>query len=148
MSYQERRALVSLISSVLITVVYFAYMSQRYPDAGDYSPEVFRFWGGAILLLIPVSIVARIIIYILFSIINTIATHEDEPSFADEHDKLVELKSLQISLYVFSLGFVAAMVAVVLKNPPSVMFMILIGGGLASDMVSEFLQFYFYRRGV
>lgn len=148
MSYQERRAIVSLISSVLITVVYFAYMSQRYPDAGDYSPEVFRFWAGAILVLIPVSIVARIIITIGFSIVNTIATNEGEPSLMDERDKLVELKSLQIALYVFSLGFVAAMVAVVLKNPPSVMFAILIGAGLLSDMVSEFFQFHFYRRGV
>ncbi len=148
MSYQERRAIVSLISTILITTAYSAYMLQRYPEADAYSKDIFSFWGTFIVILIPVSIAARIIIYIIFSIINTIATNENEPDFADERDKLIELKASRNSLYVFSIGFLIAMVAIVLERPPAVMFSILIGAGLLSDIISEFSQFYFYRRGV
>ena len=147
MSYQERRAIVNFISSILITALYSLYMFQRYPDADAYSVEVFRYWGWFILILIPVSIVARIIIYIIFIILNTIATRELEPSISDERDKLIELKSARISLYVFTLGFLLAMISLVLEQTPSVMFIILISAGLLSDTLNELAQFYFYRRG-
>ncbi|MBX3082436.1 MAG: hypothetical protein KF716_12440 [Anaerolineae bacterium] len=147
MSYQEKRALVSLISSILITALYSAYMAQRYPTSDAYSIEVFRFWGAFFLILIVVSIVARIVIYILFSIINTLATREEEPSITDERDRLIELKSNRNALWVFSVGVLIAMGSLVVDMPPSVMFVILIGAGLASDMISELSQFVFYRRG-
>ena len=79
MSFQERRAIVSLIGSILITVLYSVYMLQRYPEGDTYSPAVFHFWGSFFLILIPVTIVAKIVIYILFSIANAIATREEEP---------------------------------------------------------------------
>jgi hypothetical protein len=147
MSFQERRAIVSLISTILITGVYAAYMAQRYPASGDYSIEVFRFWGAFFLILIPVMIVARIIIHIVFSIINTLATHENEPDIADERDKLIELKATRNALYVFSVGVILAMGSLVIDLPPAAMFIFLLGAGIASELVSEVSQFYFYRRG-
>src|SRR5688572_19486673 len=135
MSYQERRAIVSLFSSILITAIYSAYMYQRYPESSAYSPEVFRFWGKFLLILIPVSIVAKIIIHIAFSIINTVATREEEPSITDERDHLIELKSNRNALYTFSLGFLAAMTSLVLEMPPSTMFIIMIGAGILYEAV-------------
>jgi uncharacterized membrane protein len=147
MSYHERRALVNAISSILITAVYSLIMFPRYPDADAYAVEVFRFWGTFILILIPVSIVARIIIYIGFSILNTIATREAEPAVSDERDRLIELKSARLSLYVFTVGFLLAMASLVIDQAPWVMFSILISAGLLSDTLGELAQFYFYRRG-
>lgn len=148
MSYQERRAIVSLISSILITVLYSAYMIQRYPEGNPYSAEVFRYWGMFFLILIPVTIVVKVVIYILFSIIHTIATREEEPSITDERDKLIDLKATRNSLYTFIFGFLLAMGAVAMGMPPAAMFIIMICSGAASEVVSEISQFYFYRRGV
>lgn len=150
MSYQERRSLVNLFSTLLIYAVYAAYMFQRYPDASPYSPEVFRFWGSFFLILIPVTIVAKIIIYIVFVILNTIATQKEEPSISitDERDKLIDLKATQNSLYVFGAGFLLAMASLVMEMPPSTMFIILIGAGIASEVISDLSQFFYYRRGV
>lgn len=148
MSYQERRAIVSLISSVLITALYSAYMIQSYPEGNPYSAEVFRFWGSFFLILIPVSIVAKIIIYIVFSILNAIATREEEPSVTDERDKLIDLKSTRNSLYTFVFGFLLAMGSLVLEMPPSTMFLLFVASGVVSEVVSDISQFYFYRRGV
>jgi len=147
MSYQERRAIVSLVSTMLITVLYAAYMVQRYPDAGPYSKEVLHYWGAFFLILIPVSIVAKIVITIVFSILNTIATQEAEPSITDERDRMVELKAAQKSLYVFAVGVMLAMGALVLELPPATMFIVLICAGVVSEMVSELLQVFYYRRG-
>jgi len=147
MSYQERRALVSVFSSLLITALYSAYMVQRYSAAGAYSPEVFRFWGAFFLILIPVSIVAKIVIYILFSIFNNIATREQEPSLTDERDRLIDLKATRNSLVAFTAGFLVAMTAVALNQPPAVMFSIFIVSGVLAELASDLSQFYFYRRG-
>jgi hypothetical protein len=148
MSYQERRAIVSLVSTILITTIYSAYMLQRYPEGSAYSAEIFRFWGKFFLILIPVSIVAKIIIHIAFSIINTVATREAEPDITDERDHLIELKANRNALYTFGMGFLLAMGSLMLEMPPSTMFSILIGTGVLSEVISDFSQFYFYRRGV
>lgn len=147
MSYQERRSLVSAASTLLINLLYTAYMAQHYPQTGAYSVDVFRFWGAFFLILIPVTIVAKIVIHIVFSIINTLATREDEPAVIDERDRMIELKATKNSVYTFSFGFVCAMIALVLEMSPTVMFIVLICGGVLAELVSEFSQFYFYRRG-
>lgn len=148
MSFQERRSIVNLVSTILITAFYSAYMVQRFPEGNAYSPDVFRFWGAFYLILIPVTIIARIVIYIVFYIVNTIATRKEEPSITDERDQLIELKATRYSQYVFAFGFVLAMGSLVMDMPPSVMFIILICSGLVSGVVSEVSQFYFYRSGV
>jgi hypothetical protein len=147
MSFQERRALASLVGTVLINVAYAAVMIQRYPSASPYSPDVFRFWGVFFLILIPVTIFTKIIIYIVFNILNAIATREVEDPITDERDQLIDLKSTRNSLYVFPLGFLLAMVALVIELPPAVMFIILTCAGIVSELVSDISQFYFYRRG-
>lgn len=147
MSFQEKRAIVSLISTILIIVLYCAYMVERFPLGDPYSAEVFRFWGAFFLILIPVAIVAKVLIYILFSILNTLATREDEPSVTDERDRLIELRASTLALYIFSLGFFLAMIALATGLPPSTMFVTLICSGVAAEIISDFSQFSMYRRG-
>jgi hypothetical protein len=147
MSFQERRSIVNVVGTILIAALYSAYMVQRFPEADSYSPDVFRFWGAFFLILIPVAIVAKIIIYIVFYIINTIATREEESSITDERDKLIELKAQTNSTYVFVVGVLLAMGSLVIDMPPSVMFVVLICSGVVSEMVGEISKFYFYRRG-
>lgn len=148
MSYQERRAIVNLLSSVVITAIYTAVMIERYPQGDAYSPEVFRFWGAFFLILIGVTIVSRIVIIIAFVILNAVITRVEESDMMDERDQLIELKASRNALYVFSIGVVLAMGVLVLEQPPAAMFVILILAGVVSEMVSELSQFFYYRRGV
>ena len=148
MSYQEKKNIVSLISTILIFGSYCGAVYVRYHDANLAGAELFRFWGAVILILIPVTIVAKVIIEIVFIIINRIATKEMEPSFADELDKLIELKAMRMSYFVFILGFLLAMGSLVLQMTPSVMFVILIFSGFISDVASSVTRLYHYRKGV
>jgi hypothetical protein len=147
MSYQEKKNYVNLFSTSLIFGFYCLYVFQTHQESID-STDSFSFWGSVILILIPVSIVAKIIVSIVFNIINRIATNEKEPSFSDELDKLIELKAIRISHYVFVAGFLLAMGSLVIDMPPSVMFITLIFSGFASEVVGGITQLYLYRRGV
>lgn len=148
MTPRERQAIVSIISNVVIFSIYCLIRLGDYPDAAEYSKEVFSFWASFILWLIPVSVVSRVIIDVIFSVLAIIATgEEDDPDFMDERDRLLELKAARNAAYVFALGFILAMVTVALEMPPSVMFFTLILAGVSSDLFSELSLIYFYRRG-
>ncbi len=148
MTYQEKRALLSVIDTIAVTTLYAAVMMQRYPQADAYAPAVFHFWGSFFLILIPVTVVAKVLVTIAFSIYSTLTTGDEEPSVVDERDQMIELKSLRLALYVMSLGLVLAMGALVISLPPAAMFIALICAGMVAAIVADLAQFYFYRRGV
>jgi len=147
MSSQERQAIVSLLTTLLLAAFFFVYVLPRYPAGNPYTPEVFHFWGLAVVILVPVSIVASIAVSIVFSIVYSMATQEKASSFADERDKLIELRALRIALYVFTCGFFLAMGSQALGMPPSVMFIALMVSGYGSGMVGNLSQLYLYRKG-
>jgi hypothetical protein len=68
MSYQEKKNIVSLIGPLLVFGFYCLYVFQKYPVGSLDSTDTSSFWGAFILILIPVSIVAKIIITIVFNI--------------------------------------------------------------------------------
>jgi hypothetical protein len=148
MSYQERRALVSLLCTLLIPPVYARYALSGLPAGDPYAPEVLRFWGNFFVGLIVISVGVRVVITIVFSIVNTVFTRQVEPDITDERDRLVELKAMRNGQYIFSLGFIGAMVALAAGGTPSAMFALLIVAGVFASAVDELSQFWFYRRGV
>ncbi|WP_289140281.1 hypothetical protein [uncultured Brevibacillus sp.] len=148
MSYQEKKISVSIISSILIFTLYTLYAINNAEEGSITSASDFSFWGSFILVLLPVSIVVKVIIHIGFVIFNKIATNEDEPSFEDELDKIIELKADRISLYVFFLGFIFSMVPLVTDLPTYLTFLVLILFGFLSDLLGRIAQLYFYRKGV
>ncbi|WEK54445.1 MAG: hypothetical protein P0Y55_18225 [Candidatus Cohnella colombiensis] len=148
MSFQEKRNIVSLISTLLIFGSYCLYNLQKFPNGNTSLEDTISFWGSFILILLPVTIVAKIIISIAFSIIHKIATNEKEPSFSDELDKLIELKSHRNSYFMFGLGFVLAMGSLVIDKPINVMFLILLISGFTAEVTGYISQLMYYRRGV
>jgi hypothetical protein len=87
-------------------------------------------------------------ISIIFNIVFRIMTREKEPAFADELDKLIDLKANRNSFFVFIVGFLLAMGSLVMYQPLQVMFIILIISGFISDVTGSVTKFYHYRRGV
>lgn len=147
MSFQEKRNLVSLLSNLLISIIYFVYVIQNYVSGSLTDITDFRFLGAVILILIPVQIVGKIILHIFFTIINKIITNEDEPSFSDELDKLIELKAARNSLILFMIGFVISMASLVIGMPIAIMFIILILSLISSEVIWDVSHLYLYRKG-
>lgn len=147
MDNKEKQILVTMISLILIFTVYSIYVYNKFIAVNFDIVNDFKFWGKTFLVLIPITIVAQIIIHIIFAIINKIVTNEDMETKADERDKLIDLKAMRISHYIFTGGFLMSMLALVIGFPAYSMFVILISAGFISGIVSELAKLYFYRRG-
>jgi len=147
MSFQEKRNIVNIISTLLISGIYFWYVFQSHPEASMSTDELLSFWATTLLILIPVTIVAKIIIHIVFSIMNTIGTNENEPRL-DERDKLIELKTTRNANYIFAIGFVLAMGALAMDMSVNVMFIVIICSGILSEIFGNVSQLYYYRKGI
>jgi hypothetical protein len=148
MTYQEKKSIVSLVSAIIIFGAYCLYMYPRHPKGGLESLETYRYWGSFVLTLTLFSILAHIIISIFFNIIFRMTTGEKEPAFADELDKLIDLKANRNSFFVFIIGFLFAMGSLVIEQPSQVMFIILITSGFISDVTGSVTKLYHYRKGV
>jgi hypothetical protein len=148
MDIKEKRILISLISSVLIMFFYALYVYNKQISGNPDILNDFRFWGKSFLIFIPVAIVAQIIIQIGFAIYISATSREEIDPIEDERDKLIELKAIKISHYLFIIGFMLAMGSLALGMQPWIMFVVLISSGFIASVVNEITRLYFYRKGV
>ncbi|MDF1550268.1 MAG: hypothetical protein P1P88_20745 [Bacteroidales bacterium] len=147
MYQKEKQILVTLINTILILASYSLFLYYNYISGNPEIINDFKFWGKAFLILIPVTIVAQIIIHIIFSIVNKIVTNEDLPTISDERDKLIELKAIRISHWIFTAGFLLAMGSQAIGMQTYMMFFLLLFSGFAASIISEIAKLYFYQKG-
>jgi uncharacterized membrane protein len=148
MSYQVKQNIVNILSGVLITAFYALIILQRHQEGRFNLKEDFDTWGVIFLIYIGVSIVARIIIQIVFHIINAIATREEKVPVTDERDKLISLKATRNSYYVFSSGFVLAVMSLAIGMPVYGIFIAFVATGLLAEITDNGSQIYYYRKGI
>lgn len=148
MDTKEKQILVTVITSFLIVAgySYYVYLTQVV-DNIQIIDDV-KFWGKSFLILIPVALIGQIIVHIIFAIINKIVTNEDLDHRTDERDKLIELKTIRISHWVFVLGFLLAMSTLAMGMQIWVMFIVLLVSGFIASMLSELMKIYYYRKGI
>jgi hypothetical protein len=108
----------------------------------------FKTWGIVFLVFMGVSIVARIIVYIIFHILNAIATREQDIPREDERDKFVRLKATRNSHYAFSITMMLDFLLLATGMPVCGLFIIFIIGGLTSEIIDNGSQIYYYRKGL
>ncbi|HKJ79726.1 MAG TPA: hypothetical protein VKA10_09325 [Prolixibacteraceae bacterium] len=147
MSYREKENIINIFSGLLITAVFAWAVFQRHLDGRIDLTDDFQQWGIIFLIYAGVSIVARIIIYIVFHIINAIATREQDIPAEDERDKLVKLKAIRNSHYSFSVGFMVAIIALAVGLPAYSLFIIFVISGVISELIDNGSQIYYYRKG-
>jgi hypothetical protein len=148
MSYQEKQNIVNIFTGLLVTVIYALMIYQKHLQGNFDLTEDFRTWGIIFLIYIGISIVVRIIIQIIFHIINAIATREEKVPVEDERDQLIKLKATRNSYYAFSSGFVISVVGLALGMPVHWIFIAFVGFGLIAEILDNGSQIYYYRKGI
>ena len=148
MSYQERQNIVNMISGLLITAIYAWITYQKQVQGSIDLKEDYKAWGIVFLIFIGVSIVARIIILIIFHIINAIAQRDEEIPAEDERDKLITLKATRNSYYVFTSGFVMSVISLAIGMPVYGIFIAFVATGLLAEIIDNGSQIYYYRKGI
>ncbi len=147
MSYQESRTIAYLISTLLATGLYTFLAFQKYAEGGVEATSVASFWGSLMLIVIAVQIVLSILTAIAVSIIQAVATRDENFEQSDERDQLIELKANRISFSVFGIGFVLAMASLAIGQPPLVMFHLIVAALFTAVIVGYITQLVLYRRG-
>ncbi len=66
----------------------------------------------------------------------------------DEMDKLIELKAMRVGFVFAGIGFIAALVSLVLNYSPAVMLNILFVSFSIGSMAEGIAQMFYYRCGV
>lgn len=149
MTYQVKKAIVSIFSSIPILIFYGMYAYSKHQSGTIDMATDLAFWAKLMLITIGIGIVLTIVIHIAFHIINAIITErEDDPMIEDEMDKLVELKSDRFSFILVGMGFIAALVTLVLKMPPAVMLNVLFFSCYVGSIIGEIAKIFFYQRGI
>ncbi len=148
MSYREKENIINIFSGLIITGVFAWVIYQRHQNGLIDLTDDFQTWGKLFLIYAGVSIVARIIIYIIFHIINAIATRVEKIPDEDERDKLIKLKALRNSHYSFVVGFFMAIVVLAVGMPTYSIFIVFVISGVISEIIDNGSQMYFYRKGV
>lgn len=154
MSYQEKKSLTNIISSIVITGVYSLIIYQRYLNGSFDTSNIFRFWAIVILIFIPISVLARIIILIIFNIAESVVQTvkgEDinaEMDMVDERDKYIAMKATNASMMVFALGFILALLVQLFDVSNHWFFIIILVSGLVTEVLSDTLSIVYYRKGV
>lgn len=148
MSYQEKQNVVNIFSGLLVTAIY-AYIVYQKQLGGELDLATdYKQWGFLFIIFIGISIVARVIIQIIFHIINAIATRTEDVPKDDERDKLVKLKSTRNSHYVFITGFTFSMIMLAIGWPVYTLFIVYIVTGLLAEIADNGSQIFYYRKGV
>ncbi len=148
MSYEEKENIVNIFSALLISIGYAIIIYQKHLQGQFDLTKDFSTWGIIFLIFMGVSIVARIIIYIIFHIINTIATGKEEKEVSDERRKLIKLKATRNSHYAFSAGLMLAIIALAIGMPVYGIFIAFVVFSVISELIDNGSQIYYNRKGV
>jgi len=163
MSYQEKKTLLSIITSVLLMVSYSIY---AFGKAGMAHINDLQFWAKTILIFIGIGIVALIILQIVFHILmaiskairaklseNEVDEAEIERSMKietaeDEMDKMIEMKSNRYGYTIMGLGFMAGLIAIAFGASAVAMLNILYFSTWTGSIIEALMQIRYYRKGV
>jgi len=148
MSYREKENVINIFSALIITGLFAWYVYQRHAVGMINLTDDFQAWGKLFLIFAAVSIVARIVIYVVFHIINAISTREEDIPKEDERDKLIKLKATRNSHYTFSIGFMGAIIGLAIGMPVYGLFIVFVISGVISELIDNGSQIYYYRKGV
>ena len=148
MSYQEKQNIVNIFSGILVTIIYALMVYQRHQQGQFDLTDDFQTWGRIFLIFIGISIVVRIIIQIIFHIINAIATREEKVPVEDERDQLIKLKATRNSYYAFTSGFILSVLGLALGMPVHWIFIAFVAFGLMAEILDNGSQIYYYRKGI
>lgn len=165
MSYQEKRTIVSVLTGVVILTAYCIYAFGKV-NAGVELEGDLKFWASSMLLFIGIGVVANIIIQIVFHIFLSIGMAVKEQiqngsvnddaieknleleMVEDEMDKLIGLKSLRVGFLIAGIGFVVALITLLLDYPPAVMMNTIFISFSIGSILEGIAQIYYYKKGV
>ncbi|MBL1434581.1 MAG: hypothetical protein COB08_000070 [Rhodobacteraceae bacterium] len=148
MNFEVKNIYAGFASTIIIFTIYYIVVSGMHSAGRFEGPEGPALLGKAILALMAGGIVVHIVMLILANIVFAILQRDSKPSFVvDERDKLIELRGLRVSYYVFGTGYVAAMIGMAMGLSVFWVFNLLLVFCALSALIEGVVKLALYHRG-
>ena len=153
MSYNSKKTIAGIATGGFMVAAYIIYaLSEHSPE-----PDNIKSWAMVMLVFIGISVLAVIIVQILFYIMFAVrvAVKEGEQDdktverliastvFEDERDKLVGLRSARIGYIITGVGLIAMLAALTFGLPIVTALHILLGATSTGSLVEGIVSVYF-----
>ncbi len=145
MTYYTKKAIVSIITQLILFISFFPQVLSKTSSFETLSPLFLTTWASFFLILLVANIVIKIIVMIVFEIILKITKKESQPTIIDERDQLIELKSIRNLCFAFIFGFFVSMVVMLFNQSLTTMFSILAYSFLFAGITLEASYISYYQ---
>jgi hypothetical protein len=140
MSFREKSAWVTLISLIVVTLLFFLHIPHPYTLRPPPSPFIFH----VVMLLIVTFVVIEVVAHVVIAI----RSPRDARTPKDERERLIEIRSTAIGAYVYaflSLGSIFVTIHLG-ANEIAIAYLVLFSFVVA-EIVNYALRVIYYRRG-
>jgi len=158
MTYTSKRSLLSMGVGILLLAAYAAYAL----GSSSPAPDDLRAWAIVLLVYVAACIVAGIAVQIVFHILFAVGISAEDKSrdgkkieriikssmLEDERDKLISLKSSNITHKFAGFGFLAGLAALAMGITAVAALHIMAGAYAAGSLIEGFMIVYLNERGV
>ena len=140
MSFREKRAWVTLVTLIVVLILFFLHISPRRMLAPPQDLWVLH----VLMLMIATFLTIEIVAYIIMRI----RSPRDARTPKDERDQLIELKSTAVAYYAFAILSLSSIFVTLHTgaNTVGIGFVVLLSF-VVSEIVNYAMRIYYYRRG-
>lgn len=161
MTYQEKRAVFSILLNLIYTSVYCLYAYGKYQmgvvDASAWARFILIYLGIGIVVMIVFQILFHIFVAVTVAAKETISNGKCEEKdieklinsemTTDELDNLIELKTSKMGFVLCGVGFVSGLAALAVNASVALMLNILFLSFLLGALLEECGKLVYYRKG-
>ncbi len=147
MSCGERDALTSLITT-LIVIVLFVLLLLGQHAAGDFAgSDGLQVWAQSVLLLVCASIGIAIVVAIVFHIAYSTLTGDKPDDRRDERDRDIDRRALTFAWYLLSFGILGVVIDLALGASAFRALNLMLALCAVSELFKDAVRLALYRRG-
>jgi hypothetical protein len=147
MAYGEREALTGLITSLIVIVMFFWFLTGQHA-AGVYAgADALQLWAWLVMKLVAVSIGIAIAVTVLVHVIYGMITGEKSVDQRDERDREIERTAMTWAHYLLSFGILGVIIDLAFGASAFRAMNVIICLCAASELFKDGLKLWLYRRG-
>ena len=140
LSFKEKTIWTSLIITILVFSIYFIKVFSLLNEQNIDKTAIITLFIGVVVLMIIIEIVSHIILAIVYK--------KDVNIEIDEREKLIDLKSTQISYYILIFGVFQSGISLMTTASPFIIANIILFFFILAEIVGDSIRLYYFKRGV
>lgn len=146
MPYGERESLCSLITTLIVTMLFLWRLSDQHEAGLFASPEALQTWARSVLILVAWSIGIAIVVAIIFHVGHAALTGEKPDERRDERDHLIDRRALTWAWYLLSFGILGVIIDLALGASAFRAMNLILGLCAISEIFKDCFKLWLYRR--